>query len=211
MELRDEELEKLLEKKARELMRKSKGGSGEVVVKRVGAGSRNGIYVYDRERGVWRLYRVEGGAFQLGELGDGVYVVYFGNTRCKACRSYDEYWHPFVETVGRELEGYHFVIVLCDWFTHRCSSPAASASFREHRVLASPTTLLAYVVGGKTVYQEKYEGVLTRDELEKVVPSFRERGERAQRGEKVESPLREKLARDDIVKLLEKMLGIRLM
>ncbi|BES81833.1 hypothetical protein [Pyrodictium abyssi] len=210
MKPRDEELEKLLERKARKLLEKAKGGMGEVIVKRVGAGSRNGIYVYDREHGAWRLLRVDGGAFQLGELGDGVYVVYFGNTKCKACRSYDGYWHPFVESAAPRLEGYHFVIVLCDWFTHRCASPAASASFREHRVHASPTTLLAYVAGGKTVYQEKYEGVLTREELEKVVPSFRERGERAQRGEKVEPPLKEKLARDDVLKILEKILGIRL-
>jgi len=209
--IEDRELAELLEKKARELMKKcATGTQQEVFVKKVVADCPHGIYVYDREKSGWRLIRTEGKHFEVGELGDGVYVIYFDNTKCPACRKYDLYWYPFMETTAKTLDGYYFVIILCEWFAGKCRSPAAAATFKHYKVVASPTTLLAYVVDGKTIYTEKYEGVLTLEELLKVVPSFKERGERARRGEKVEPPLKDKVSKDELLELLKKLLGLRL-
>lgn len=208
--IEDKELAELLEKKARELMKKGTASAQqELVVKKVVADCPHGIYVYDREKDAWRLIRTEGRHFEVGELGDGAYVVYFDNTKCPACRKYDLYWYPFMETTAKTLDGYHFVIILCEWFAGKCRSPAAAATFKHYKVVASPTTLLAYVVDGKTMYTEKYEGVLTLEELLKVVPSFKERGERARRGEKVEPPLKDKVSKDELLELLKKLLGLK--
>jgi len=207
----DKELMELLEKKAKELMKKCASETTQkLLVRKVVADCPHGIYVYDREKSAWRLIRVEGSHFEVGEFGDGTYVVYFDNTKCPACRKYDLYWYSFMETTAKTLDGYYFVIVFCEWFASRCRSPAAASTFRHYKVVASPTTLLAYVVDRKTVYTEKYEGVLTLEELLKVIPTFRERGERARKGEKVEPPLKERASRDELLELLKKLLGLRL-
>ncbi len=196
----ERDIEELIEKKARELANKVEE------YKRVDKDTPHGIYVYDPEKDVWRLLRREGEAFNPGELGDGAYVLYFDNTRCPACRKYDLHWYPFIETTGRGLKGYYFVIVLCEWFARNCKSPAAAATFKKFNVHASPTTILAYVKNGKKVYEEKYEGYLTLEELLKVVPGFTERGEMAARGEKVEPPLKKGGGEDELIKLLLKLL-----
>lgn len=119
-----------------------------------GPGSRHGIYVY--QDGDWRLLRSEGGAFTLGELGDGVYLVYFDNAYCPACRAQD----PHFEEIVRWYKGRaKFVVVLCNWFEEDCRSEAAAATFRKFQVKSSPTIVVARVEGGKAVKVETLQGV----------------------------------------------------
>ncbi|MET1101895.1 MAG: hypothetical protein ABWW69_05410 [Pyrodictiaceae archaeon] len=177
--MEDEELERILREKALSFLKKAKeGDKKEYYVEKVTASSRNGVYVYEPSKRMWRLLREEGEAFKLGELGPGVYVVYFDNTLCKACRLYDNYWYSFIDKYG-DASGTYYVIVLCDWFTIKCSSEAAKKSFKEYSIKASPTTIVALVEDSKIVYREVYEGVLSFEELERTVLGFRDRARKA--------------------------------
>jgi hypothetical protein len=166
-ELEDQELKEALEKVYRRVMREMREAK---VKRRVETTDPHGIYVYTGEG--WKLLRREGEPFRLGELGDGIYVVYFDNTRCPACRIYDREWYPFVEKHRDEA---HFVIVLCEWFARVCNSPAASRSFLEYRVRASPTTMFARVENGSVVEQVKREGALPGYELDLILESIKGR------------------------------------
>ncbi len=121
-----------------------------------GPGSDHGIYVY--EGGSWRLLRRDGGAFALGELGDGVYLVYFDNLLCPACREQDL---ELVGLLGKLAEDgrIKFVVVLCDWFTEICDSGAAAETFKSFSVKASPTIVVAAVRGGRVAYREDLRGL----------------------------------------------------
>ena len=121
-----------------------------------GPGSEHGVYVY--EGGVWRLLRREGEGFSLGELGNGVYVIYFDNTLCPACREQDLQMVEVVKRFGGDSR-VRLVVVLCDWFTQICDSEAASKTFEEFRVSASPTIVVATVKNGRTVFREDLRGV----------------------------------------------------
>ncbi len=173
--------------------------------KKVGSDSPHGIYLYDSRRGDWVLVRTEGNYFL--PKSEGVYIIYFDNTRCSACRKYDEYWFPFVKKYAEELKDHQFVIILCDWFARECKSEAASKSFKFYDIHSSPTTVVIRVKRGRVTYREKYEGYLTFEELEKVVLTFKERAERAERGEKVEKPIKRE-EKDIVVELLKKLLGV---
>lgn len=130
----------------------------------------NGLYVFDFKNGKWVLKEINGDYFKPWE--DGLYVVYFDNAKCPACRAYDNYWFPFVKLLGGAYEKAHFVIVLCNWFARECDSPIAKGSFQHYDVHASPTTLLLYVSGGEIRATEKVEGVKKMDELANVIESF---------------------------------------
>lgn len=128
-----------------------------------GPGSPHGIYVYSG--GSWRLLRSEGEAFRLGELGDGVYLVYFDNTLCPACREQDLHMVEIVKRFGGD-ERIKLVIVLCDWFTQICDSPAAAETIKNLDVVASPTIVVAAVKGGRIVYREEFQGARPAGVLE---------------------------------------------
>jgi len=121
-----------------------------------GPGSEHGIYVY--EGGGWRLLRRDGGGFSIGELGDGVYLVYFDNTLCPACREQDLHLLEVLRRFGGDGR-VKFVIVLCDWFTSACDSPAAAETMKAFQVSASPTIVVAAVRDGRVVYREELRGV----------------------------------------------------
>ena len=153
--------------------------------------SPNGIYVYDHEKRLWQLVRVDGEHFKPGKK--GVYVIYFDNTKCSACRKYDNIWFPFIESLSNSRKDINFVIVLCNWFARDCNSSAAANTFKHYDVHASPTTVVLYANdNGDIVYQEKYEGVLYEFELKLILENFEERAQKAAKGEKVTPPIEKK-------------------
>ena len=162
----DEEIRSLVERLLKSVLqgkrRKVKAPPAKpgMRVERPGPGTPHGIYVYDRRSNSWVLATVEGDAWDPEE--DGLYMVYFDNTRCPACRLYDKYWFDFASTRGGEV---NLVIVLCAWFAHECRSPAAAASFRKYEVHASPTTLILCRRNGEDIYVKKHEGILRLEEL----------------------------------------------
>ena len=190
-------VEAIIDKMAREIFKSI------VRLKKVDSKSPHGIYIYDPKRDEWVLVRSEGRYFN--PRNDGFYIIYFDNTKCPACRKYDNYWFPYVSKNATKLEKHYFVIILCEWFARNCRSRAASESFRHYDVHASPTTILLYIKNGKIIHQEKYEGYLTYEELEKVVGEFRDRALRAERGEKVELP--KKTLEEELLELLKKILS----
>jgi len=171
-------------------------------LKEVGSTSPQGIYLYDPKDDVW-VMQPSDDPEPFVPKEDGYYVIYFDNTKCPACRRYDIYWYPFVRKYAKKLNDYKFVIVLCGWFARDCVSPTAAATFTYFDVHASPTTYLVHVKGGEIKYKEKYEGVLTDIELEKAVPTFKERAEKAERGEPVKKPIKDE---DTLLKLLKKLI-----
>jgi hypothetical protein len=151
----------------------------------------NGIYIYDKDKNGWRLIRTDGEPFKPDRK--GVYVVYFDNTKCSACRKYDTIWFPFIENNTQNLRQFNFVIILCNWFARDCNSTAAAETFRHFDIHASPTTVILYAdENGEIKYQEKYEGVLYEFELKLVLEGFEERATKSMRGEKVTPPLEKK-------------------
>ena len=156
-------------------------------VKEVDVKCPHGIYIYDRKRDLWVLVRSEGDYYKPVE--DGIHIIYFDNTKCPACRKYDNIWFPFVRKAANKMQKCIFVIILCDWFARECKSEAASKSFRQYDIHASPTTLFLYVNNGSIVYQEKYEGVLYEFELKLIIEGFEERAMKHMKGEKVAPPI----------------------
>ncbi len=172
----ENDLEKILDELARKLVR---SGDDKAVSKEkieldiVDVNSPHGIYIYDKKKDKWVLVRTDGEAFKPKE--DGVYVIYFDNTRCPACRIYDLSWYPYIKLVGKNLENVHFVIILCSWFARNCDSEAAKNSFKEYDVHASPTTYLLYVKNGEIVLKDKFEGSKSLDVLTKKIDEFLEK------------------------------------
>jgi len=170
--------------------------------RKIGTDSPHGIYVYKAKEQVWELIRVDGEAFKPWEK--GVYVIYFDNTKCPACRRYDDIWFPFVEKwINERKDSTKFVIILCDWFARECKSQAASESFKKFEIHASPTTIVLYADdSGEIKYQEKYEGVLYEFELKLILEGFEERAVKAMKGEKVSPPI----AKESSSKALEDLI-----
>ncbi len=159
--MEDKELNELINKLLKEILTKAVETEAK---KHISPSDEHGVYLY--KNGEWILYRKEGSPFQLGELGDGVYIIYFDNTKCPACRMYDPTWHIFVEKNQDEAK---FLVILCEWFSRRCQSKAASLTFLLYSVKASPTTLFARVEDGEVVDQVNIEGVVDLNTLEKTL------------------------------------------
>ncbi|MCX8195640.1 MAG: thioredoxin family protein [Acidilobaceae archaeon] len=136
-----------------------------------GPGSPHGIYRYNKESKRWEILRREGEPFRLGELGDGIYVVYFDNLYCPACRVQDHHFYKLFVRYGNAAD-IHFVVVVCNWFAGNCDSKAASGSFEEFEVSSSPTIIVAKV-NGKEVKEERLEGVRTDSVIEYYIKNFR--------------------------------------
>lgn len=161
----DSELKRLLDKITWRIVSKRKGEKPLKVyrVKVVKVDSPHGIYRYDRSSREWVLVDRDGDGFKPYK--DGYYIIYFDNTKCAACRIYDLFWYPFVETIGRNLEGIEYIIVLCEWFARKCSSKSASNTFRKFEVHASPTTAFIEVRDLRIKRKELARGVLKIEDL----------------------------------------------
>lgn len=158
------------------------------LVKRVDEKCPHGIYEYSVEHSMWRFIKSDGEYFKPDSK--GVYVIYFDNTKCSACRKYDGIWFPFVESYTQKKRDTRFMIILCDWFARECKSTAAAESFKKYDVHASPTTIVLYADDdGSVKYQEKYEGVMYEFELKLVLDNFEERAIKYLKGEKVSPPI----------------------
>jgi hypothetical protein len=171
----DEEVKGLLDRIVRSFLKKGshtkvkakKGRKGEEV-KILGKDSPHDIYLYDPEKDVWRLLLVNEDLWTPTD--DGLYVIYFDNIRCPACRIYDVYWYDFVKKRPHDAK---YLIVLCSWFSLDCSSRAAARTFEEYGIHASPTTLFLCRKEGKTKFSKKYEGVLSTEELITVLANLK--------------------------------------
>jgi len=159
----------------------------------------NGVYAYDKVSRAWVLLDEEASPLTPKER---VSVIYFDNSLCPVCRRYDEVWYPFIDSNLDALKDFGLYIAYCNWFTQNCTSLKAALTFIEYGVKASPTTVLVLSDGGKVLYTERYEGLLTERDLRTIVFSFPERAERALRGEKVERPITE----GDMLDLLSRVL-----
>lgn len=159
----------LLKKMLSTSTEKKRGKEG-LEVEKVEPDSPHGIYVYDFNKEKWVLRQVSGNPNL--PWGDGYYVVYFDNSRCPACRSYDNFWFPFVKIFGKMFTDCNFVIVLCDWFARECASEAASGAFKKFDVHASPTTILLHVANGEIKKKEEHSGVKKLDDLLKILTDF---------------------------------------
>ena len=161
----DSELKKLLDRITKKIISKSKGGKVMEVyrTKIVKVDSPHGIYRYDRTLREWILIDRDGDGFKPYK--DGYYILYFDNTKCAACRIYDLFWYPFIETIGKDLEGIEYVIILCEWFAKKCNSRSASNTFREFDIHASPSTAFIEVRGNKIIKKEIVRGVLKIEDL----------------------------------------------
>ncbi len=135
-----------------------------------GEGWENGIYVY--REGEWSLLRKDGESFKLGELGDGVYSIYFNNTQCPVCRLFTPQYHAYTEIASKKIPGFHSVIVLCDWFTSMCSSEAAKMTFQEFHVDGTPRVVIATVRGGSVVDSTTIPGYIDSSRLLMIAQSY---------------------------------------
>jgi len=140
------------------------------VYDKVDIDSPHGIYIYDHAQDKWIFIDIGGEIFIPRK--EGVYVIYFDNTKCPACRIYDIHWFPYVKLIGSSLENTYFVIVLCEWFARECRSTSASETFKYYDIHASPTTVLISVRNGKEIDREKVEGINTMDKLADLVENF---------------------------------------
>ena len=140
------------------------------VFEKVDIDSPHGIYIYDKSEDKWIYVDAERDVFIPKH--DGIYIIYFDNTKCPACRVYDIYWFPYVSLLGSSLENVYFVIILCEWFARNCRSRIASNTFKYFEIHASPTTLLLCIKNGEVTDQDKVEGVKTMDKLASIVEEF---------------------------------------
>lgn len=159
----------LLKKMLSTDIEKKKGKEG-LELDRVEPDSPHGIYMYDFDKEKWVLKQVTGNPQILWR--NGFYLIYFDNARCPACRSYDNYWYPFVKLFGKMFNEYKYIVVLCDWFARECVSEAASSAFKNFDVHASPTTILLYVENGKIKNKKEVSGVKKLDELLNILNEF---------------------------------------
>lgn len=165
----EKELLDLLKKMLSTDIEKKKGKEG-LELEKIEPDSPHGIYVYDFNREKWVLKQVSGNPNL--PWGNGYYMIYFDNTRCPACRAYDNYWFPFVKIFGKMFGEFNYVIVLCDWFARECVSEAASTAFKKFDVHASPTTIILYVENNEIKKKEEHSGVKKIDELLKIATDF---------------------------------------
>ncbi len=162
------ELSKLIDRIARKLTgtkREVRVEKAEVAVKEISPDISHGIYVFDVNKKVW--VRLEDDNKSLEPKEDGVYVVYFNNTKCPACRVFDIIWNIFVSNAKDTSIKYYSVV--CKWFTHECESKGAKESFKKYNVKSSPTILIWKVRSGSIVFTEKIEGVTTPTKLAEAI------------------------------------------
>ncbi len=77
----------------------------------------------------------------VGELPDGLLVIYFDNIKCPFCRRFDDVWDRLVK--DKELSDACFVRVVCKYFHQDCENGFAARLYKEFNVTRSPTIFLA--------------------------------------------------------------------
>jgi thioredoxin-related protein len=137
-----------------------------MVCSKPGPSCQDGVYVYDQERRGWVFE--EKSPFRE----DGYYVLYFDNTRCPACRKFDEEWFRFVEAADPPRPT--FIIILCTWFAKLCSSEIAKRLFEIFDVHVSPTILFMVRENGKIMRMYKHEGVLGMERMQFLHNTFKQ-------------------------------------
>ncbi|MEB3861016.1 MAG: thioredoxin family protein [Desulfurococcales archaeon] len=136
-----------------------------------GPGSPHGIYKY--KDGDWILVRREGRPLSIGEDGDGTYIIYFYNIKCPACRIFTPQWEAFTKLANKKLNApLHIYIVLCEWFSSQCTSPAAASTFIEMDITSTPTVVIAKVSNGKVVDSTILPGYRGADDLLKIAKRY---------------------------------------
>lgn len=128
----------------------------------------HGIYIYDHTSDKWVRVGING---YFKPMLDGIYVVYFDNAKCGACRVYDLFWFPFVKLIGNYRNVY-YAVTLCEWFAKNCNEEAAIETFKYYDVHASPTTVMVLVKNGNVLSKEKIEGVKRMHELSEAIENF---------------------------------------
>ncbi len=132
----------------------------------------HGIYYYDYKRKDWLLLRKDGEPLKPGELGDGLYVIYFYNLMCGACRAFTPHWMVFAEVMAGKLDNVIPLVVLCDWFSSMCDSKAAGDTFNEFDVDSTPTVIMVKVKGGSIIDKSRLSGVVSSDDLFKIAKRY---------------------------------------
>jgi len=168
----EQEISEILQSMLQKMLAKARAhAEGGELFRVVDASSPNGIYEYDRERDAWVKLKVD----ELKLDRDGIYVIYFDNTRCPACRRYDPVWFTFVSRFSKEDRDTRFFIVLCDWFARQCRAEEAAKTFRRFDIHASPTTTLLLVKRGEIVDRDDIEGYVDFEKLVMRYLMFRAR------------------------------------
>ncbi|MEM0380223.1 MAG: hypothetical protein QXX35_03640 [Desulfurococcaceae archaeon] len=154
------------------IVEKLLGGRGRIVSEHntVESSSPHGIYIYDNMCDKWLLIDIYDDYFKPRH--DGVYVIYFDNAKCGACRVYDIHWFPYVRLLGSTMKNIYFIVVLCEWFARNCRSEKASNTFKFYDVHSSPTTVLLSIRNSVETSREKIEGIKTMDTLAVIVEEF---------------------------------------
>lgn len=114
----------------------------------------DGLYIY--ENGNWVQKSQE-------DFTEGIHIVYFNNRDCFACKVFDSTWSEFVKLP--DLSGVRFWMVVCTWFSKKCSNERAKWLFENYQIKSSPTTLI--IRDG--VILETIKGSLSLDELKERV------------------------------------------
>lgn len=114
----------------------------------------HGIYVFNPQEKVW-LPADPSEALS----GDGLKLLYFGNTKCAACTVFNVYWNLLADKVSKGKVDLRLVAVICGWFAGECSSEDAKRLFREYKVNASPTLVFLCGNSGSAVEVDRIEGV----------------------------------------------------
>ena len=169
------ELSRLIDKIAKKLAgvkQEAKEDKTGVVVKEISPDISHGIYLFDINKRAW--IRLEESDQHLEPKEDGVYVVYFNNTKCPACRVFDIIWNIFVSNAKDTSIKYYSIV--CKWFTHECESKSAKESFKKYNVKSSPTVLIWKVRSGSIVFTEKIEGVTTPTKLAEAINKVQQLG-----------------------------------
>uniref|UniRef100_A0A7C2ZN21 Thioredoxin n=1 Tax=Ignisphaera aggregans TaxID=334771 RepID=A0A7C2ZN21_9CREN len=127
----------------------------------------DGIYSYVGGR--WQRLSVEG---PLVPETDGIHVIYFRNSKCPGCRSFDGVWREFVQM---HYSVVNIFVIQCKSFFVECSDSSASDTFVFYLVFETPQVVALVVESGYPVYIEREVGVLDAETLRSFVLGVRER------------------------------------
>lgn len=130
--------------------------------------SGDGVYLYSG--GLWRRIRVDG---PFVPEADGVYLLYFRNSRCPGCRAFDGVWQNFISSYASE--GASYALVQCRSFFVECDDEVASDSFIFYLVFETPQVVVVVVENGLPVYIEREVGFVDEATLKDLVLNVRER------------------------------------
>lgn len=121
----------------------------------------DGIYIYD---GVWRKIDVDG---PYVPEDDGIYVIYFRNSGCPACKAFDKIWNKFV--LHNREKPIKFTIAQCTEFFINCNSTSAADTFVFYLIFETPQVVVIVVKDNTISYLEREAGFITYEKLEDFI------------------------------------------